>query len=409
MAQHDTTPIRLSRRDTLRAGAALGMAALASRFPEAAFAFPGQPGEEVLPWLDQPAPNAAPDVVGTQLVWEQLDSWITPNDQFFTVHHYPVPTIAADGWALKIDGLVNKPLSLCLADLRARPRQEVTFTLECSGNHGFPWLTGAVGNATWAGTPLAPILQEAGILDGASRSSSSAPTRGEETVRDAKVTEQFARSMSVADAMDPNLILCYEMNGAPLPVMHGAPVRLIAPGWYGVANVKWLERIQVLPTRYEGRFMGRDYVTMRTEQHGGDTRDALHAGGPRPAQVGAGEGGAQQRPVPDHRRGVGAAGGAGGGERGRRGVVRGDAGRGGGVAVRLDAVEPAVGAARAGGAHRHLAGDRHAGEHPAGDGRPDDREQADLLGEQRADHPPRAHRLAHRPAGCARGDECQSE
>jgi DMSO/TMAO reductase YedYZ molybdopterin-dependent catalytic subunit len=61
------------------------------------------------------------------------------------------------------------------------------------------------------------------------------------------------------------------MNGAPLPVMHGAPLRLIAPGWYGIANVKWLERIQVLPTRYEGRFMGRDYVTMRTEQHGGDT------------------------------------------------------------------------------------------------------------------------------------------
>ena len=164
MAQHETTPIRLSRRDALLAGAALGIAALAGRFPEAALAFPGQSGDEVLPWLDQPAPNAAPDVVGTQLVWEQLDSWITPNDQFFTVHHYPVPTIAADGWRLKIDGLVGKPLSLCLADLRARPRQEVTFTLECSGNSGFPWLTGAVGNATWAGTPLAPILQEAGIL-----------------------------------------------------------------------------------------------------------------------------------------------------------------------------------------------------------------------------------------------------
>jgi DMSO/TMAO reductase YedYZ molybdopterin-dependent catalytic subunit len=87
----------------------------------------------------------------------------------------------------------------------------------------------------------------------------------------AKVIEQFARSMSVADALDPNLILCYEMNGASLPPAHGAPVRLIAPGWYGVANVKWLERIRVLPTRYEGRFMGRDYVTMRTERHGSDT------------------------------------------------------------------------------------------------------------------------------------------
>jgi DMSO/TMAO reductase YedYZ molybdopterin-dependent catalytic subunit len=271
MAQHTATSTLLSRRDTLRAGAALGIAALASRFPEVALAFPAASGDEVIPWLDQPPPNAAPEVVGTQFVWEQLDSYLTPNDAFFTVHHYLVPTIVADGWALKIDGLVNKPLSLSLNDLRARPRQEVTFTLECSGNHGLPWLTGAVGTATWAGTPLAPVLQEAGILDRGIEVVFFGGDTGEETVRDAKVTEQFARSMSVADAMDPNLLLCYEMNGAPLPVMHGAPVRLIAPGWFGVANVKWLERIQVLPTRYEGRFMGRDYVTMRTEQHGSDT------------------------------------------------------------------------------------------------------------------------------------------
>ncbi len=271
MVQNKTTSPRFTRRTALRTGAVLGMAALASRFPELALAFPSQSGDEVVPWLDQPPPNAAPDVVGTQLVWENLDSWITPNDRFFTVHHYPVPTIAEQGWSLKIDGLVRNPLSLSLADLRARPRQEVTFALECSGNHGFPWLTGAVGNATWAGTPLAPILQEAGITERGIEVVFFGSDTGEEMVRDAKVTEQFARSMSVVDAMDPNLILCYEMNGAPLPVAHGAPVRLVAPGWYGVANVKWLERIQVLATRYEGRFMGRDYVTMRTEQRGSDT------------------------------------------------------------------------------------------------------------------------------------------
>jgi DMSO/TMAO reductase YedYZ molybdopterin-dependent catalytic subunit len=271
MTPHASTPIHVSRRDTLRAGAALGIAALASRFPEAALAFPRQPGDEVLPWLDQPAPNAAPDVVGTQLVWERLDSWLTPTDQFFTVHHYPVPAIAADSWHLNIDGLVNKPLSLSLADLRARPRQEVAFTLECSGNSGLPWLTGAVGTATWAGTPLAPILQEAGLLDRGIEVVFFGGDSGAEMVRDTKVTEQFARSMSVAEATDPHLLLCYEMNGAPLPALHGAPVRLIAPGWYGIANVKWLERIEVLPTRYAGRFMGRDYVTMRTERHGSDT------------------------------------------------------------------------------------------------------------------------------------------
>lgn len=273
MASHEkeTAPMGFSRRGMLRAGAGLGVAALAHRFPEAVFAFPTQFGDEVIPWLDQPPANPVPDVVGTQLVWEQLDSYLTPTDRFFTVHHYPIPAIAADGWSLTVDGLVTKPLSLSLADLRARPRQEVTFTLECSGNHGFPWFTGGIGTATWAGTPLAPVLREAGIQERGIEVVFWGSDTGEETVRETKVTEQFARSMSVVDALDPNLLLCYEMNGAPLPPAHGFPLRLIAPGWYGVANVKWLERIQVLPTRYEGRFMGRDYVTMRTEQHGSDT------------------------------------------------------------------------------------------------------------------------------------------
>ena len=271
MGRYQRTPIRLSRRDALRGGAAVGMTALAGGFPELALAFPSQPGDVVVPWLDQPPANPVPDVVGTQLQWEALDSWITPTDKFFTVHHYPVPTITEQGWALQISGLVRQSMSLTLANLRARPRQEVTFTLECSGNNGFPWFTGGVGNATWAGTPLAPVLQEAGILDQGIEVVFWGSDSGEETVRDTKITEQFARSMSVADAMDPNLLLCYEMNGAPLTPLHGFPLRLIAPGWYGVANVKWLERIQVLPTRYEGRFMGRDYVTMRNEQHGTDT------------------------------------------------------------------------------------------------------------------------------------------
>jgi len=266
MTGHGTTTMQVNRRTALRAGAAL-----ASGFPELTLALAPQPGEEVLPWLDQPPPTAAPDVVGTQLVWEQLDSWITPNDKFFTVQHYNKPAIAAQGWSLKVDGLVGTPLSLSLADLRARPRQEVNFALECSGNHGFPWFTGGVGNATWAGTPLAPVLREAGLLEGAKDVVFWGADSGEDAVRDAKVAEQFARSMSPADAMDPKLLLCYEMNGAPLPPLHGAPVRLIAPGWYGVANVKWLERIEALPTRYEGRFMGRDYVTMRKVQHGADT------------------------------------------------------------------------------------------------------------------------------------------
>ncbi|MBV8716423.1 MAG: molybdopterin-dependent oxidoreductase, partial [Chloroflexi bacterium] len=148
-----STP-HMSRRDLLLQGsvAIAGLALL--RAPRLAFAFSAQDGEEVLTWLDQPAANAAPDVVGVQLQWEALDSWITPNDQFFTVGHYNKPVLDASSWSLQIGGLVQQPMTLTLDDLKARPRQEVTFALECSGNNGLPFLTGAVGNATWAGTPL---------------------------------------------------------------------------------------------------------------------------------------------------------------------------------------------------------------------------------------------------------------
>jgi len=123
-----------------------------------------QPGAEVLPWLDQRAevPPAAQNAIGQQLVWEELDSWITPNDKFFTIKHFGQPTVDLESWRLDVAGLVRQPMSPTLAELKARPRQEVTFTIECSGNHGRPFNGGLVGNATWAGTPLALLLDEAG-------------------------------------------------------------------------------------------------------------------------------------------------------------------------------------------------------------------------------------------------------
>ena len=90
-------------------------------------------------------------------------------------------------------------------------------------------------------------------------------------IRDVKMHQNFARSMSLADAMSPDNILCYEMNGAALPAAHGAPLRLIAPGWYGIANVKWLKRIEVRDRRFVNQFMARDYVTIREEEHDGET------------------------------------------------------------------------------------------------------------------------------------------
>ena len=261
----------MARRELMRRGGAAlaGLALLQSHL--LARAFPARPGEEVIPWLDQPPPNPSGGVVENLPRWEELGSWLTPNDKFFRVAHYNKPVIDEKAWALEITGLVKQPKSLTLPALKARPRKEVVFTLECSGNHGFPWFISGIGTARWVGTPLAPLLKEAGVLNRGMEVVFVGSDAGEEEVRQVKMPQHFARSMSLVDAMNPNNLLCYEMNGAALPQAHGFPVRLIAPGWYGIANVKWLKRIEVWDTRFMGRFMARDYVTIREEQRNQET------------------------------------------------------------------------------------------------------------------------------------------
>ncbi len=254
--------------------ATTGIALATLALSRAARAFPSQTGETVLPWLDQP-PAPTDPCCDTQLVWEQLDSWITPNDKFFSVAHFNRPTIDEAGWKLEVDGLVEKPLTFSLSDLKARPRQEVAFTIECSGNHGFPDFTGAVGNAKWAGTPLRAILEDAKVKTNGIEVVFWGTDIGDialkDAVRDVKMKQNFARSMSLEDAMSPDNILCYELNGQPLPASHGFPARLIAPGWYGIANVKWLKRIEIRDRRFASLLMGRDYVTIREEEYNGET------------------------------------------------------------------------------------------------------------------------------------------
>ncbi len=263
---------QLQRREFIIKGSA-ALAALAvfqSRFAQA---FPTRPDETVVPWLDQPAENPVPEVIKTQLVWEDLDSWVTPNDKFFSIAHFDRPVIDANAWKLEIDGLVKKPMALTLADLKARPRQETVFTMECSGNHGFPFFTGGIGNARWAGTPLAALLEEAGVKENGIEVVFWGADAGDIELKDRELTmhQNFARSMSLAEAMSPNNILCYEMNGAELPAPNGFPLRLIAPGWYGIASVKWLKRIELRDRPFRNKFMARDYVTIREEDHNGET------------------------------------------------------------------------------------------------------------------------------------------
>jgi DMSO/TMAO reductase YedYZ molybdopterin-dependent catalytic subunit len=260
-----------SRRDFVVQGSAAVSGLALINAPFLAHAFPSRKGEEVVSWLDPPPENPYPDGVRNLLQWEELDSWITPTDEFFAVNHYNWPVVDAETWRLEIGGSVGRPLTFTLGELKARPRREIAFTLECSGNHGFPWFVGGIGTARWAGTPLTPLLEEAGVLDEGIEVVFFGSDAGEEDVGGIKMPQNFARSMSLADAMSRDNLLCYEINGDPLPQANGFPVRLIAPGWFGIANVKWLKRIEVRPSRYMGRFMAREYVTIREERQDGET------------------------------------------------------------------------------------------------------------------------------------------
>ncbi len=268
------TPTSLSRRSLLKDGGAALASLSVLRLAGPASAFPAvQQDAVVIPWLDQPAANPVPDVIVQQLDWSTLDdnTWQTPTDKFFVIKHFNLPELKEADWKLEVSGLVDHPMSLTLADLKARARHEVMFTIECSGNTGLPFFDGGIGNAKWAGTPLASVLADAGVQPAGTEVVFWGADAGDETYGDLKISEHFARSMSLADAQNPANLLTYEMNGEPLPPLHGFPLRLIAPGWYGIANVKWLTRIEVRDQRYAGNFMSRLYVTMREEERDGET------------------------------------------------------------------------------------------------------------------------------------------
>ena len=200
--------------------------------------------------------------------WEKLGQWITPEKDFYVVSHYNTPEVDAKDWKLRINGLVNKPLTLTLDDLKKRPKTELNATIECGGNGAPINFMGAVANNHWGGTPLKPILEEAGLKPEGIEIVFYGADRKKEKVRKKEYQQAFGRSLALKDAFRNDVFLAYELNGGPLPTKHGFPVRLIVPGWYGVSWVKWLERIEVMDRRYVGRFMGRDYVTLRGEKFG---------------------------------------------------------------------------------------------------------------------------------------------
>ena len=188
---------------------------------------------------------------------EALRYDVTPIGLHYLLIHYDIPYVDANEWRLRIDGAVREPLEFDLATLRGLPRVTAPVTLECAGNGrarlhprpvSQPWLTEAVGTAEWTGTPLAPLLREAGVGEDAVDVVFTGADHGVER----GVEQDYQRALPLAEALRPETVLAYEMNGVPLPPQHGYPLRLVVPGWYGMAQVKWLRSVTVSATPFDG-------------------------------------------------------------------------------------------------------------------------------------------------------------
>jgi DMSO/TMAO reductase YedYZ molybdopterin-dependent catalytic subunit len=190
-------------------------------------------------------------------------SVITPEDRFYVRSHFPVPQVDPREWRLEVSGMIERPLTLTLAELRALPAVKMQAVLECAGNgrglfasattSGTQWEHGAVGNGEWAGVGLAALLEKAGVKDGAGHvwfeCADEAPLPG---------PPKFLRSIPIEKAMD-DALLAHSMNGAKLTARHGGPLRLVVPGWYGMAWSKWVTKLRVEKEPSDNHFMARSY------------------------------------------------------------------------------------------------------------------------------------------------------
>jgi DMSO/TMAO reductase YedYZ molybdopterin-dependent catalytic subunit len=208
--------------------------------------------------------------VNLEFPFPHLNGVKTPTNLFFVRTHFPIPAVEAATWTLTVDGAVNQELSLSSDELRKLPAKTVPVLLECAGNgrahlvpkaKGLLWESGAVGTAHWTGVPLSVVLEKAGVKKGAVDVVLQGADSGE-------ITEEpkspgiihFERSLPLAKAMKPEVLLAYQMNGKDLTKEHGFPVRAIVGGWYGMASVKWLTRITVSATRFEGFWQSLEYA-----------------------------------------------------------------------------------------------------------------------------------------------------
>ncbi|HEX6701340.1 MAG TPA: sulfite oxidase [Gaiellaceae bacterium] len=188
---------------------------------------------------------------------EALRHEITPLGLHYLLIHFDIPHVDPQTWRLELGGHVERPRTLTLDELQARPARTLAVTLECAGNGrallsprplSQPWLHEAVGTAEWTGTPLAPLLEEAALSDGAREVVFTGLDRGVQGDDE----HTYERSLPLDEALRDEVLLAYAINGQPLPPQHGFPLRLVVPGWYGMTHVKWLRTITVVAAPFRG-------------------------------------------------------------------------------------------------------------------------------------------------------------
>jgi DMSO/TMAO reductase YedYZ molybdopterin-dependent catalytic subunit len=206
---------------------------------------------------------------------EALRYDITPAGLHYLLIHFDIPATEEPGWRVELTGSVRRNLSLSMDDIRSRPSRTMPVTLECAGNgrarmpnrvKSQPWLLEAIGTAEWTGTPLAGILEEAGVRPDAVELVFTGADRGIQ----GGIEHDYERSLTVADAMRPEVLLVYAMNGRPLEPQHGNPLRLLVPGWYGMTSVKWLRRIEAVTRPFEGFQQANAYRIQMSEEDPGE-------------------------------------------------------------------------------------------------------------------------------------------
>lgn len=233
------------------------------RLAAGAVALPALPFDETTPVAKKSGMivrSARPEDLEMPL--EFFGDFITPVEHFFVRTHTYVPDVKLSEWNLKVEGEVQKALTLSMADLKGLPRVELVAVTECAGNSrsfyqpavpGLQWANGSVGNGRWAGVRLADVLKKAGLKESARQILFDGADMPPGTMPD------FQRTITVKKALDANTLLAYEMNGQSLPVQHGFPLRLIAPGWASDSWTKWVTRIAVLDHEFDGFFMKTAY------------------------------------------------------------------------------------------------------------------------------------------------------